>query len=179
MEQWKYWRAFTWGQDNSVTFTSHQPAKKISKSFVSSKLFALLMEKGNANSILKLLTSNFSNHILPLDDKTLSLQNQKHSTSSKLNKEVLLTGEKTSASNWRYWRELDKRSIIKDHGWFWSLRTRWRWMEKDSCVQELWNNYCWFNTTRRVFGFRLIPLDKNPWLQPIKVGEALQQIAGK
>ena len=57
------------------------------------------MEKGNANSILKLLTSNFSNHILPLDDKTLSLQNQKHSTSSKLNKEVLLTGEKTSASN--------------------------------------------------------------------------------
>ena len=35
-----------------------------------SKKFTLLMEKGNVNGALKLLTSNISNGILPLYDKT-------------------------------------------------------------------------------------------------------------
>ena len=61
-----------------------------------SKKFTLLMEKGNGNGALKLLTSNISNGILPLDDKTLSLLKQKHTMSSELNKEVLLRGEKPS-----------------------------------------------------------------------------------
>ena len=47
-----------------------------------SKKFALLMEKGNVNGALKLLTSSISNSILPLDDKTLSLLKQKHPASS-------------------------------------------------------------------------------------------------
>ena len=34
-----------------------------------SKKFVLLMEKGNVNGALKLLTSNMSNGILPLDDQ--------------------------------------------------------------------------------------------------------------
>ena len=54
------------------------------------------MEKGNVNGALKLLTSNISNGILPLDDKTLSLLKQKHPTSSEVNEEVLLRGEKAS-----------------------------------------------------------------------------------
>ena len=57
------------------------------------------MEKGNVNGALKLLTSNISKGILPLDDKrdkTLSLLKQKHPTSSELNEEVLLRGEKPS-----------------------------------------------------------------------------------
>ena len=62
----------------------------------SSKKFALLMEKGNVNGALKLLTSNISNGMLPLDDKTLSLLEQKHPASSELNEEVLLRGEKPS-----------------------------------------------------------------------------------
>ena len=48
------------------------------------------------NGALKLLTSNISNGILPLDDKTLSLLKQKHPTSSELNEEVLLRGKKPS-----------------------------------------------------------------------------------
>ena len=43
-----------------------------------SKKFALLMEKGYVNGALKLLTSNISNGMLPLNDKTLSLLKQKH-----------------------------------------------------------------------------------------------------
>ena len=59
-----------------------------------SKKFALLMEKGNINGTLKLLTSNISKGILPLDDKTLSLLKQKHPALSmtELNEEVLLRG---------------------------------------------------------------------------------------
>ena len=60
-----------------------------------SKKFALLMEKGNANGALKLLASNISNGIIPLD-KTLSLLKQKLPASSGLNEQVLLRGEKTS-----------------------------------------------------------------------------------
>ena len=60
-----------------------------------SKKFALLMEKGNANGALKLLVSNISNGIIPLD-KTLSLLKQKLPASSGLNEQVLLRGEKTS-----------------------------------------------------------------------------------
>ena len=62
-----------------------------------SKKFVLLMEKGNVNGSLKLLASNISNGILPLDDKTLSLLRQKHPASSELNEGVLLRGEKPSA----------------------------------------------------------------------------------
>ena len=61
-----------------------------------SKKFASLMEKGNVNGALKLLTSNISNGILPLDDKTLSLLKQKHPALSELNEEILLRGEKPS-----------------------------------------------------------------------------------
>ena len=61
-----------------------------------SKKFALLMEKGNVNGALKLLTSNISNGILPLDAKTLTLLKQKHPASSELNEEVSLRREKPS-----------------------------------------------------------------------------------
>ena len=60
-----------------------------------SKKITLLMEKGNVNGALKLLTSNISNGMLPLDDKTLSLLKQKHPASCELNEEVLLRERKT------------------------------------------------------------------------------------
>ena len=61
-----------------------------------SKKSALLIEKGNVDGALKLLRSNISNDILPLDDKTLSLLKQKRPASSELNEEVLLRGKKPS-----------------------------------------------------------------------------------
>ena len=54
------------------------------------------MEKGNVNGALKLLTSNISNGIFPVDDKILSLLKQNHPVSSDLNEEVLLRVEKPS-----------------------------------------------------------------------------------
>ena len=54
------------------------------------------MGKGNVNGVLKFLASNISNGILRLDDKTISLLNQKHPASSDLNEEILLRGQKPS-----------------------------------------------------------------------------------
>ena len=55
-----------------------------------------MMDKGNVNNTLKLLTSNMSNSILPLDDKTFSLLKAKHPASSELNEEILSRVEKAS-----------------------------------------------------------------------------------
>ena len=98
----------------------------------------LLMKKRNVNGALELLTSNISNGILPLDDKTLSLLQQKHPASSELNEEVLLRGEEPFAHPVVF-EDIDESST-KDQRWFWSPCTRCRWMEKYSCVQELRNN---------------------------------------
>ena len=54
-----------------------------------------MMDKGNVNDTLKLLTSNMSNSILPLDDQTFSLLKAKHPASSELN-EILSRVEKAS-----------------------------------------------------------------------------------
>ena len=106
-----------------------------------SKKFALLMEKGNVNGALKLLTSNISNGILPLDDKTLTLLKEQHPASSELNERVLLRRE-NHPYILQYLKILTsgKRNSIRDQRFSWSFRTRCRWMEKDSCVQELQNS---------------------------------------
>ena len=43
-----------------------------------SKQFSTLLQKGNVNGALKLLTNNMSGGILPLNDDTLNLLIQKH-----------------------------------------------------------------------------------------------------
>ena len=53
-----------------------------------------MMDKGNVNGALKLLASNMSNSILPLEDKTFSLLKVKHPASSELNEEILSRVEK-------------------------------------------------------------------------------------
>ena len=93
------------------------------------------------NTELKLLTSNISNDILPLDDKTLNLLKLTHPASSELNEEVLLRGEKIHPVVFEDINEnMVKEAALIDQRWFWSFRTRCRWMEKDSCVQDLRNN---------------------------------------
>ena len=55
-----------------------------------SKRFSKLMEKGNVNGAMKILTNNMQKGILPLDDKTLKLLHQKHPSPMKASEEVLL-----------------------------------------------------------------------------------------
>ena len=51
--------------------------------------FKLLMSKGNVNGVLKLLTNNMSNEILPLTDATLQLLKQKYPESRQPPPEVM------------------------------------------------------------------------------------------
>ena len=48
------------------------------------------MQKGEVNAALKLLTNNMSNGILPLNDDTLLLLEQKHPEASELQQGILL-----------------------------------------------------------------------------------------
>ena len=96
------------------------------------------MEKGNVNGAFKLLTGNISNGILPLDDKTLSLLKLKHPTSNESNKEVLLRREKPSVHPVVF-EDIDE-NMVKEAALKTKGRTRCKWMEKDSCVQDLQND---------------------------------------
>ena len=55
-----------------------------------SKKFKLLMQKGDVNAALKLLTNNMNNGILPLNDNTLILLEQKHPEASEVQTEILI-----------------------------------------------------------------------------------------
>ena len=55
-----------------------------------------LMEKRNVNGALKSLTSNMSNYILHLDDKTLSILKENHPASRQLHESIMLRAEKPS-----------------------------------------------------------------------------------
>ena len=54
--------------------------------------FKHLMQKGNVNGALKLLTNNMSNGILPLTDETLHLLHTKHRKMRSAHEAVLLQG---------------------------------------------------------------------------------------
>ena len=58
-----------------------------------SKRFAELMQKGNVNGAIKILTNNMESGILPLNEKTLKLLKQKHPISTKASEDVLLPDE--------------------------------------------------------------------------------------
>ena len=58
-----------------------------------SKQFAECMHKGNINGAMKILTNNMQNGILPLNENTLKLLQQKHPTAAEASHEVLLPDE--------------------------------------------------------------------------------------
>ena len=57
-----------------------------------SMIFKHLMQKGNVNGALRLLTNNMNNEILPLIDETLHLLHTKHPEMQNAHEEVLLQG---------------------------------------------------------------------------------------
>lgn len=54
--------------------------------------FQQLMDRGNGNGTLRLLTNNMSNVILPLSDENLQLLHLKHPEHQEAHNEVLLQG---------------------------------------------------------------------------------------
>ena len=169
-----------------------------------SKQFVILMAKGNINGALKLLSNNMSNGILPLNDETLQLLQQKHQDAQQVSEDTLLQGNIPEVHPVLF-EEIDdemvKQAAIKTKGgsgpsgmgadgWqrilasnnFGSasqdLRKAFAEMIKKICTQKIETE----NDATALEAFlacRLIPLDKNPGLRPIGVGEVLHRIAGK
>ena len=50
------------------------------------------MEKGNVNAAIRIVTNNMGGGILPLNDETLSLLEQKHPEGREVNEDFILQG---------------------------------------------------------------------------------------
>ena len=180
------------------------PAVKADISSISKK-FRLLMQKGDVNGALRLLTNNMSNGILPLNDDTLLLLEQKHPKEGEVREEALLDqpferihsivydvidedmvlqaatrtkgGSGPSGLDADGWRRILCSSTFGTTNL--DLRKAIAEMTKKLCIESLSQNAGDKSPIEAFVACRLIPLNKNPGLRPIGVGEVLRRIVGK
>ena len=165
-----------------------------------SKRFKDHMQRGNVNAAIRLLTDNMSHGILPLNKETLGLLIQKHPESEEATKDVILQGPIKEA-NPIVFETIDESLILKSaqatkggsgpsgmdaDGWRKpltskvygdcgvDLRTALANFTKRVCREDVCDD-----SLEAFIACRLIPLDKNPGLRPIGVGEVLRRICGK
>lgn len=165
-----------------------------------SKDFVLKMGKGNINGAIKILTNNMENGILPLNDLTLHLLNMKHPESTPADAEVLLPDTPEPVHEIIFEEitpDLIRRSALRTKGgsgpsgldgdgWRRILTSHSFGSDStDLCaaVASLGRKLCKekqsATSLESLIACRLIPLDKNPGLRPIGVGEVLRRILGK
>ena len=164
-----------------------------------SKKFVEHMNKGNINSAIKLLSNNMENGILPLNDTTLKLLKQKHPRQSEADKHLLFDDIPKSIHKIKY--ECIDAEVIRNT----ALRTRggsgpsgmdadgWRRILTSNSFGQSSTDICialanvakkicvepdQTNSLEAFLASRLIPLDKNPGLRPIGVGEVIRRIIG-
>ena len=157
-----------------------------------SKKFSEHMRKGNVHSAMKLLTNNLENGILPLDNKTLESLRQKHPTPSPPQDTMLLNDEIKTPNSIIY--ENIDANLIKSccsktkggsgpsgmdaDGWRRIiLSNQFHQNSDDLChalakvARKLCTKEDLSASIEAFLACRLIPLDKNPGLRPIGVGE--------
>ena len=165
-----------------------------------SKKFKNCMRKGNVSAAVKLLTSNMHSGILLLNIKTLNQLKEKHSKSKNVNNDVLLTGVPQEVHPIKFAvidEEMIRKAAIKTKGgsgpsamdvdeWRWilcsnnfgdanvNLRKAIAIFIKKICTEKVSAV-----SIEAFVAYWLIPLDKNPGLRPIGVGEILRRITGK
>ena len=97
------------GQTIQKNLKSAQFTQDIS---IISRKFRDLMQKGDVNGALKLLTNNMANGILPLNEETLKLIKQKHPEAQDLTPDVTLQGPLQRVHSIEYER-IDEALIMK------------------------------------------------------------------
>ena len=165
-----------------------------------SRRFKELMQKGNVNGAIKLLTNNMKGGILPLNEQTMELLRTKHPEGNAASEDALLHGEIKIVQPIIYeaidedmvlkaaqltkggsgpsgmdadgWRKILTSKMYGDTGR--DLRRALATVIKKMCVEDITDN-----SLESLMASRLVPLDKNPGLRPIGVGEVLRRIAGK
>ena len=158
------------------------------------------MQKGNISAALNLLTSHMSHGILLLDQKTISQLVLKHPQKSCVSKDILINGPVGKVHSVRFQsinEELIRRAAIKTKqgsgpsgmdadGWrrilasnSFDTANNGLWKAFTNVVKKLCTNLIETQTIKAFLSCRLIPVDKNPCLRLIGVGEVLRRIAGK
>ena len=174
-----------------------------------SRKFSALMKAGKVSAAVKLLTSEMSGGILPLSDETFQLLQTKHPESKPCHPDALIDTQapevhevvfdtiseasiKSAAMNTKggsgpsgldadSWRNiLASRRFGQCTE---ELRTELALATKQMCIEKVEiEHHEGESPTSSLEAFlacRLIPLDKNPGLRPIGVGEVLRRIIGK
>ena len=118
------------------------------------------MKKGNVNSAMKILTDNMKNGILPLTRQTLNQLQLKHTEE---------THRRIDADGWK--RILTSKQFGKS-----SIDLYKAFAEAIKKIRSIEN----LSVSLEAFvACPLIPLDKNPGLRHIGIGEVLRRIDGK
>ncbi|XP_066936770.1 uncharacterized protein [Clytia hemisphaerica] len=183
------------------TIQRHLKSKQTAKSIEDiSKEFINKMSKGNINGAIKLLTNNMQNGVLPLTDETLNLLFQKHPEPQEAHVDALLPGIHELIHSVRYediTPDLIRRSAMRTNGgagpsgldgdgWRRIITSNsFGTASTDLCtsIANLAKMVCTEihspTSLEPLMASRLIPLDKNPGLRPIGIGEVLRRIIGK
>ena len=175
-------------------------SKKIMSTNEISKRFIEKMSNGNINGAIKLPSDNMQNGILPLNDETLKHLKQKHPDGKAPTNDALLSDTPVQIHSVRL-EDIDSDMIRQS-----ALKTRsgaspsgldgdgWRRILTSNCfgtelsdlcasLAKLTKTLCSINQEENslepLLASRLIPLNKNPGLRPIGIGETLRRIIGK
>ena len=164
------------------------------------------MQKGDVNGALRILTDNMNNGILPLNDDTLLLLEQKHPEIGEVYDEALLDealkrihpivfdainedtvlkaatvtkgGSGPSGLDADGWRRILCSTVFGTTNL--DLRKAIAELIKKLCIEPITRNTDGKSSSIEVFvACRMIPLNKNPGLRPIGVSQILRRIAGK
>ena len=164
------------------------------------KKFVEQMQKGNVDSAINIITNNMQNGILPLTDATLKLLNKSIlSLLLQLKKSFCLINPK-SIHRIKYENinaDVVRKATLKTkggsgpsgmdaHGWKRILTSR-QFVESSTdlrttianMIKKLCIDKDLANTLEAFLSCRLIPLDMNPGLRLIGVGEVIRRIVGK
>ena len=165
-----------------------------------SKKFVKKMQSGNINGAIKLLSNNMENGVLPLNEDTLDLLYKKHPDASRASNSVLLSDQPTETHPIRYEEinaDATKQAALKtkggsgpsgmdSEGWRRILTTRYfgqHSTDLSASLAEMTKALCTKlhspKSIEPLLASRLIPLNKNPGLRPIGVGEVLRRVIGK
>ena len=165
-----------------------------------SKKFKEKMSKGNINGAIKLLTNNMGNGILPLNEETIRQLREKHPTSKEASSDILLRDKPTKVHPVRYEEitpDLIRQSALKTKGgsgpsgldgdgWKRVLTSNsFGQNSVDLCVsvaalaRKICTDIHSSASLEALMACRLIPLNKNPGMRPIGVGEVQRRIIGK
>ena len=163
--------------------------------------FSELMQHGKVNQALKLLSKEASNGLLELSEETMNILLQKHPSPEPLHEEFLLYGPIKSVNSIIYdeinesivlkaasrtkgaagpskldgdeWRKILCSTAFGNAGI--DLRKSIARMTKLLCCEEIQD----YESIESLLACTLIPLNKNPGIRPIGIGEVLRRIIGK